>query len=211
MIDAGEPQDSLAAVLAQPAPIAAPGLLGATLVHVVDGRRVEVLITEVEAYDQDDPASHTFRGPTPRTATMFGPPGHLYAYRSHGIHVCANVVCAPTGRGAAVLLRGGVVTAGRTHAIERRGGRAGDDWLAAGPGRLCAALGITLDDDGADLLGAAHPRLVQPTGGAAPASIASGPRVGVTAAPDRPWRWWIERAPGVSAYRRSPRAAPPAV
>lgn len=203
---------SLADLLLHPSAVVAPRLLGATLSHRVGGQTVAVRITEVEAYDQDDPASHSFRGPTARTQSMFLCGGHLYTYRSHGLHVCANIACDGVGRGSAVLLRGGVVVAGRAAAVQRRAGRDGDGWLAAGPGRLCAALGIELDDDGAWLLGTAHPRL-------APAEVSNphppstrvlvGPRVGVTQAPDRPWRWWLADEAGVSAYRRSPRASVP--
>ena len=196
----------VAALLQEPAPTAAPRLLGATLSHRADGHVVRVRITEVEAYDQDDPASHTFRGPTPRNRVMYEAGGHLYTYRSHGIHVCANVVCDQPGRGSAVLLRGGVVESGRAIAVARRGGRDGDDWLAAGPGRLCAAMGIALADDGSWLLGPGHPRLELALPRTPGPVVMVGPRVGVTKAPDRPWRWWLPEAGGVSTYRRSPRA-----
>lgn len=185
----------------------APALLGRRLVIDRDGQRVGVRIVEVEAYDQDDPASHTFGGRTARNAVMFGPPGHLYVYRSHGIHLCANVVCGPAGRGEAVLLRGAIVDEGREVAVTRRRGRDGDHWLAAGPGRLCQAVGMRAGDDSVDLLAGDDVRLEPgewPTG-----PVVTGPRVGVTRAPDRPWRFWIEGSPGVSAYRRSPRAAAP--
>lgn len=196
--------EELADLLARPPQQVAPRLLGAVLTTTGGGAQVSVRITEVEAYDQDDPASHTFGGRTPRNEVMYAAGGHLYTYRSHGIHVCANVVVGAPDRGAAVLLRGGVVVAGRGHAVERRGGRDGDDWLAAGPGRLCQALAIGLDDGGAWLLGPDHPRLAlsRPW----PGPIMVGPRVGVTRAPDRPWRWWVPDAGGVSTYRRSPRA-----
>ncbi len=203
---------ALARLLQLPAELAAPRLLGAAVTHDVDGHQVRVRITEVEAYDQDDPASHTFRGQTRRNAAMFEQGGHLYTYRSHGIHVCANVVCDVAGRGSAVLLRGGVVEVGRAVAVQRRGGRDGDDWLAAGPGRLCAALGIDLDDGGTWLLGDGRLRL-EPAPAAAPDPRAPrpvvmvGPRVGVSQAADRPWRWWLAGSGGVSAYRRSPRAS----
>lgn len=203
---------SLQDLLQHPSEVVAPRLLGAVLSHRVDGQTVTVRITEVEAYDQTDPASHSYVGPSPRTRTMFLRGGHLYTYRSHGIHVCANVVCDGAGRGSAVLLRGAVVVAGRTAAVQRRAGRDGDHWLAAGPGRLCAALGIDLDDDGAWLCGDGYPRL-------APAQVCAtsrpvnpvmvGPRVGVSQAPDRPWRWWLADGVGVSAYRRSARAPAP--
>ena len=196
--------ESLAEVLQRPAAVAAPRLLGAVLSHTVRGVRVGVRITEVEAYDEDDPASHTFGGRSRRNEVMFSSAGHLYTYRSHGIHVCANVVADAAGRGAAVLVRGGVVVTGRADAVHRRGGRDGDDWLAAGPGRLCQALGMGLEQGGAWLLGPHDPSLV--AGAPWPWPVLVGPRVGVSRAPDRPWRWWVPDAGGVSTYRRSPRA-----
>lgn len=203
---AGRGRTDLAELLAGSAADAAAGLLGCHLTCDHDDRRVTVRIEEVEAYDQDDPASHTFRGPTPRTRVMFGPAGHLYVYRSHGIHLCANVVCGPVGRGAAVLVRGGTVVTGREVAVERRSGRDGDGWLAAGPGRLCQALGIRPGDDGVALLGNGPVRL---NGGmAVPEPVMVGPRVGVSRAADRAWRFWLDGARGVSTYRRSPRADP---
>ncbi len=207
----GTASGDLAELLAGAAVDVAPRLLGARLAVVRDGRTVAVRIVEVEAYDQDDPASHTFRGRTSRNAVMFGPPGHLYVYRSHGIHLCANIACEPAGRGAAVLVRGGVVTAGRSTAVDRRGGRDADAWLAAGPGRLTQALGVRATDDGAWLLGDGPVRLevASPPSPWPGGVIRRGPRVGVTQAPDRAWRFWLDGVVGVSSYRRSPRAPDP--
>lgn len=196
----------LLAALALQAPRAAPSLLGTRLVCRRDGVEVAVRIVEVEAYTRHDPASHTFRGRTPRNATMFGPPGHLYVYRSHGIHLCANVVCGPEGDASALLVRGGQVTAGRGVAVQRRAGRDGDDWLAAGPGRLAQALGLQAGDDGVSLRGGGDVWLLP--GSPGPQRVRTGPRVGVTQAPDVPWRFWLDGAAGVSRYRRSPRADP---
>jgi DNA-3-methyladenine glycosylase len=136
----------LASVVALPAPEAAPALLGWTL--LVDG--VGGVIAETEAYSEEDPASHTFRGRTPRNAVMFGPPGHLYVYRSYGLHWCVNVVCDADGVGAAVLLR----ALRPTHGLETMRARRGvedERLLCSGPGRLTQALGITGAHDGASV------------------------------------------------------------
>jgi len=180
--------------------VVAPTLLGATIA----ANGVTVRITEVEAYlGELDPASHAWRGPTPRTASMFGPPGRLYVYRSHGIHLCANVVCSPAGEASAVLLRAGEVVDGVGIARMRRPAASSDRDLARGPGRLGAALGLRLDDDGTDLATGAI-RLRLPT--MPVADSASGPRVGVSRAggAEHPWRFWIAGDPTVSPYRAHP-------
>jgi DNA-3-methyladenine glycosylase len=187
---------------------AATSLLGA----VLTGRGVSAVVVEVEAYGGPDDgpwpdaASHSFRGPGMRNAVMFGPPGVLYTYRSHGIHVCANVVCATDGVAAAVLLRAAAIEAGAEAAHARRGDRVSRPALARGPGNLCSALGITMDDNGIDLFDATGP--VRLTLGDRRVAL-SGPRVGVSKAADRPWRLWLAGHPEVSAYRRSPRAPAP--
>jgi len=184
---------------------AARRLLGATL-HCRD---VAAVVVEVEAYGGvpdgpwPDAASHSYRGPSPRNIVMIGPAGRLYTYRSHGIHVCANVVCGPDGIAAAVLLRAGVITDGIETARLRRGPAVPDAALARGPGNLCSALGITMADNGIDLLDAGS--AVRLELGGARRSV-RGPRVGVSKAADRPWRFWLDNHPEVSAYRRSPRA-----
>ena len=187
---------------------AAHRLLGATLT----GRDVSATVVEVEAYGGapdgpwPDAAAHSYRGVTGRNAVMFGPPGRLYAYLSHGIHVCANVVCAGDGVAAAVLLRAAVIDTGVETAQSRRGAAVRAAGLARGPGNLCAALGITLADNGIDLFDpTAAVRLA--LNAAVPAT--SGPRVGVSQAADRPWRLWLPGRAEVSAYRRSPRAPAP--
>ena len=156
-------------------------------------------MVETEAYLPDDAASHSFRGLTTRNATMFGPPGHLYVYRSYGIHWCANVVCDRDGVGAAVLLRALEPTAGLAAMRERRGV---DDvrLLAAGPGRLTQALGIDATHDGADLLG--PPFLLRATETAR--EVVVSPRVGITRATDLPWRYTLAGSNFVSRPR--PRA-----
>jgi DNA-3-methyladenine glycosylase len=172
---------------------AAPGLLNAVLRH----GDVAVRLTEVEAYDgANDPGSHAFRGQTPRNTVMFGPAGHLYCYFTYGMHVCCNIVCGPTGTASAVLVRAGEVVDGIELARDRRPG-AKDRDLARGPARLCRALGIELTHDGTDL--AAGPIVLEV--GDPPAEVSTGPRVGLRAAPDWPWRFWITGDPTVSTYR----------
>ena len=187
--------------------VVARDLLGRVLLaHTADGD-VAVRLTEVEAYaGQDDPASHAFRGPTVRNAVMFGSAGHLYTYRSHGIHVCANVSCGPEGTAAAVLLRALAIESGLDAAQARRGPAVRPVALARGPGNLCSALAIEMGDNGVDVFDTASPVTVQ-LGEPGPDSC--GPRVGVSRAADRPWRFWLTGRPEVSAYRRSPRAPRP--
>ena len=190
--------------LSGPAPEVAAQLLGARLTHRTDEGMVTVQLTEVEAYDgQADPASHAWRGPTPRNTVMFGPPGFLYVYFSYGMHWCANVVCGPDGTASAVLLRAGRVVEGAELARVRRGPRTRERSLARGPACLTQALGIDRRHDGADLC-ADGPLRLEP--GAPPGEVASGPRVGISRAADVPWRFWATDDPTVSAYRRSVRA-----
>ena len=187
---------------------AAHRLLGATLT----GRGVTATIVEVEAYGGGpdgpwpDAAAHSYRGATGRNAVMFGRSGRLYTYRSHGIHVCANVVCGPDGIAAAVLLRAAVVETGFDVAESRRGPSIRTHALARGPGNLCSAAGITMADNGIDLFDSGSP--IRLTLNDAPEAT-SGPRVGVSQAADRPWRLWLPGRAEVSAYRRSPRAPAP--
>jgi DNA-3-methyladenine glycosylase len=159
--------------------VVAPELIGATLLFDGIGGR----IVEVEAYDQEDPASHGYRGRTERNASMFGPPGHAYVYRSYGIHWCLNLVCEGEGTASAVLVRALEPTYGLDAMRERRGL---DDpcVLCAGPGRLCQALGITRDHDGLPL--DEPPFELRP--GEGPVEVAAGVRVGISQAADRPWR-----------------------
>lgn len=179
---------------------------------VIRCRGVSALIVEVEAYGGPldgpwpDAASHSFRGPGTRNAVMFGPAGRLYTYRSHGIHVCANVSCGPDGTAAAVLLRAAAIESGADLAQVRRGAAVRATALARGPGNLCSALGISMADNGVDVFDADSSVAVQLRSGG-PES--AGPRVGVSQAADRPWRLWLTGRPEVSAYRRSPRAPAP--
>lgn len=178
------------------APTAARALLGCIL------RRgpVAVRITEVEAYDQSDPASHTYNGKTDRNWVMFGPAGHLYVYLNYGMHHAANVSAGPDGFGCGVLLRAGEIVDGIEIARERRGGSVSDRDLARGPGRLTQALGITRVDNGTDLLESdsdirlsSSPRPVT--------KINIGPRVGIRKATEVPWRLWIADDRYVSDFR----------
>jgi DNA-3-methyladenine glycosylase len=157
-------------------------LIGAELyVDGVGGR-----IVEVEAYDHEDPAAHGYRGRTERNATMFGPPGYAYVYRSYGIHWCLNFVCEDVGVADAVLIRALEPLRGIESMIERRGL---DDprLLASGPGRLCQALGVTRADDGLPLDRPPfelRERRTEP-------ELVVGPRIGITKAADLPWRYGL--------------------
>jgi DNA-3-methyladenine glycosylase len=160
----------------------ARALIGVTvLVDGVGGR-----IVETEAYDSDDPASHSHGGPRPRTLSMFGPPGHAYVYRSYGIHWCLNFVCREAGHGAGVLIRAIEPTAGLDAMRERRGLQ-DPLLLCSGPGRLAQALSITRDLDGAPLDRA--PFELRPAEGRL--KVVSGVRIGITKAADRPWRFGL--------------------
>jgi len=194
------------ALVARDPRLVAPDLLGLVLRHGSRSGR----IVEVEAYcGAEDPAAHTFRGRTARNATMFGPAGLLYVYRSYGLHWCANVVCGAEREGVAVLLRALQPLTGlegmRTDrtAARRIGAPAVTDRdLCRGPGRLGQALGIHGGHDGCDLL-AGGAALSLDDDGWRPAAVAQGVRVGISAAADRPWRWWVEGAPHVSRPGRA--------
>lgn len=202
-----EDEAGLRAWLARPASDVAPELLGWRLSHTTDQGTVTVELTEVEAYlGEDDPASHAFRGRTPRNVVMFGHAGHLYTYLSYGMHWCCNVVTGVDGHASAVLLRAGRVVEGIDLARSRRGERVRDTGLARGPGCLGQALGLGRDHNGADLLDGGELRLAPPAGPPAH-EVRRGHRVGVTLAHDVPWRFWVADDPTVSAYKRSPRVS----
>ena len=160
----------------------APQLIG--VVVLVDG--VGGRIVETEAYDRQDPASHSFTGPSARNMAMFGPPGHAYVYLSHGIHWCLNFVCREEGHGAGVLIRAIEPVAGIDAMRERRG-LIDVGTLCSGPGKLCQAMAFTRAHNGLSL--AAQPfDLSPPTG---PAPLVTGPRIGISKAMDVPWRFGL--------------------
>jgi len=196
----------------------APLLLGAVLETEVEGERVAVRLTEVEAYhglgtgDRPDPGSHARMGPTARNATMWGEPGHLYVYLSHGIHSCVNVVCGPDGVAGGVLLRGGEIVEGvdvaERRRLERRGAVRAVRDLARGPGRLGDAVGLRhprhdgIDAVTGEVRAGARARLRWPDEPVH--AVATGPRVGVAGIAGTaafPWRFWIEGDATVSAFR----------
>jgi DNA-3-methyladenine glycosylase len=161
----------------------APDLIGVTL--LVDG--VGGPIVEVEAYDHEDPAAHGYRGRTERNASMFGPPGHAYVYRSYGIHWCLNLVAEEVGVASAVLLRALEPTHG-VEEMKRRRGLEDERLLASGPGRLCQALAVTRAHDGRALDRPPFELLARTR----EPEVVTGVRVGITRAADRPWRYALE-------------------
>jgi DNA-3-methyladenine glycosylase len=183
--------------------VVAPLLLNKVLVHDdPHAGLLAVRIVEVEAYaGAEDAGSHGYRGPTPRTTTMFGPPGHLYVYFSYGMHWCANVVTGDDGMSSAVLLRAGAPLLGIEAIRARRPAARRDRDLCSGPARLTQALGIHRDFDGVDLVGGAV-RLLD-DGTAPPAAPGTSARVGLSAGrgDEHPWRWYVEGDENVSRTR----------
>ena len=170
---------------------------------VVEAGDVRVRLVEVEAYrGGDDPASHCYRGKTPRNEVMFGPAGHLYVYFVYGMHFCANVVSLTDGVPGAVLLRAGEVIGGVELARSRRPASRSDAELAKGPARLTSVLGLERGHNGIDLTDPASPVRLYAGDPVPPGRIVAGPRVGVAVAMDVPWRFWIDGSPAVSVYRR---------
>jgi DNA-3-methyladenine glycosylase len=177
----------------------APWLLNKLVVH---GERTGRIV-EVEAYHgANDAASHAYRGRTPRTAVMFGPPGYLYVYFTYGMHWCANVVCGPEGEAAAVLLRAVAPTAGLPAMREARPRARRDLDLCNGPAKLCQAFGITGTENGVDLLAAGRARAdavrLMDDGTPPPRRPGRGPRIGIKEATDKRWRFWVPGDPNVS-------------
>jgi len=193
---------------ARPSLEVAPDLLGCVIAHETAEGLVAVMLTEVEAYaGESDPASHAYRGQTARNAVMFGPPGHVYVYFTYGMHFCMNLVCQAEHGASAVLLRAGRVIEGVPLATARRAKRLAraaprEVDLARGPARLCEALAVDLSHDGADAVDPASPLRALAASAPVPAAdITRGPRVGISRATDRPWRFWITGDPTVSPYR----------
>jgi DNA-3-methyladenine glycosylase len=185
---------------ARPASEVAPALLGHTLVRELPGgTRTAARIVEVEAYGPDDPASHAFRGETPRNTAMFGPPGHLYVYFTYGMHFCMNVVTGRTGEGAAVLLRAGEPVEGVEEMRARRGRERMLD-LCSGPGRFAQAFGVGRAENGIDLVDGDE---VWVERGSRSEPVASGIRVGVRETTRR-WRYRLDGNAFVSRGRPGP-------
>jgi DNA-3-methyladenine glycosylase len=183
--------------------VVAPELLNKVL--VVGARRGRIV--EVEAYaGEEDPASHAFRGPTARNATMFGPPGHLYVYFTYGMHWCANAVTGPVGLGQAVLLRALEPVAGVDEMRVARPAARHDRDLTSGPAKLCQALAIGPAHDGADLTRrqVAGPWIAD-DGRSPPEHPGVSARIGISVAVDEPWRWFVEGDPNVSRFTRGAR------
>jgi DNA-3-methyladenine glycosylase len=182
---------------------AARVLLGCTLAADTDDGEVRVRVVEVEAYrGEDDPGSHCYRGRTPRNAVMWGPAGHLYVYFVYGMHFCANVVALDDGRPGAVLLRAGEVLSdpGVAH-VRRPTARGRDAELARGPARLCTLLGIGREQNGVDVTDPTSPVRLEAGERVPDEAVRAGPRVGVAAGQQRPWRLWVAGSPAVTPYK----------
>ena len=172
-----------------PPDIVAQQLIGSLFLY----RGTGGIIVETEAYDQTDPASHSFRGKTDRNAVMFGAPASIYVYRSYGIHWCLNFVCMAENHGAAVLIRAIEPVEGIDTMRERR--KMQDiRLLCSGPGRVCQALGITREENGLPL--GSETCLLNPRKN--PVDIIAGPRIGITKATGTPWRFGLAGSPFLS-------------
>ena len=161
----------------------APDMIGTTILFDGVGGR----IVEVEAYHHTEPAAHSFRGETARNAIMFGPPGYAYVYRSYGIHWCLNFVCEPAGSASAVLIRA-IEPTDRLDVMRRRRGLSDERLLCSGPGRLCEALGITHAHNGLALDKPPFALFARTE----PVEVAVGPRIGITKAVEKPWRYGLK-------------------
>ncbi len=180
--------DQLAAVLGGPAEVVAPRLLGCRLVRELDGQLIAGRIVETEAYSQDDVASHSYRGETPRTKVMFGPPGYLYVYFTYGMHYCCNIVTDQPGRGSAVLIRALEPLSGHDTMSQHRRGLRGEQ-LTNGPAKLCQALRIDKQLNSHDLR---HEPLRLELASALPQTdIIQTTRIGISQGQEVPWRFYI--------------------
>lgn len=180
-------------ILSQDAVTVAKRLLGSILEREIDGQIMRVKIVETEAYDQTDAASHSYKGRTPRTDIMFGPPGHLYVYFTYGMHHCCNVVVGKEGEGAAVLIRAVEPLDGIEIMQERR--RFSGVNLTNGPAKFCQALAIDKQLNGHDLQKAPLQLLIQPS---TKQTVIQTTRIGISADKDRPWRFYLKDNPYVS-------------
>jgi DNA-3-methyladenine glycosylase len=198
--------------LAVDVPEGAVRLLGCTIVADTPQGTVAVRLVEVEAYrGRDDPASHSYRGRTARNAVMFGPAGHLYVYFVYGMHFCANISALDDGEAGAVLLRAGEVRSDLAVARARRPTARRDAEMARGPARLAKLLGLGREHNGVDVTDPASPVRLQAAPPVDRALVRAGPRVGVAAAHEQPWRFWLDGSAAVSQYRPgrgAPAAAP---
>lgn len=170
-------------------------LLGCRLVRELDGQTLSGIIVETEAYNQGDAASHSYRGRTPRTDVMFGPPGHLYVYFTYGMHYCCNITVGPEGYGAAVLIRAIEPVEGQDKMLQLRGGRGGYE-LTNGPAKVCQAFGIDKSWNGHDLT--AEPLRLEQLPALPRQQVIQTTRIGITKAVDAPWRFYIKGNPYVS-------------
>lgn len=188
---------------ARPSPAVARDLLGHILVRRLPEGLVAGRIVECEAYEEGDPASHSFRGLTDRTAVMFGPPGHLYVYFTYGMHFCMNVVTGRDGEGSAVLLRAAEPTDG-VEIMRARRGLSDVRILCAGPGRLTQAYGITRADNGMDLV-SGDDLFVAPGDSVDDRDVGVGQRIGISVATEKPWRFYVIGSPFTSRGSSSPK------
>lgn len=172
----------------------APKLLGCILERTIDGQIIRARIVETEAYNQSDPASHSYNGRTPRTDIMFGPAGYLYVYFTYGMHYCCNIVTGPVGTGSAVLIRAVEPLAGEEYMMKQR--RAEGTSLTNGPAKLCQAMNIDKTMNGHDLRDDPLRLIMQPP--LKPDEITSTTRVGISKAQNVPWRFYISNNPYVS-------------
>jgi DNA-3-methyladenine glycosylase len=189
--------DELTKILLPDSETVAPRLLGCELTRKVGGIELRGRIVEVEAYSQEDAASHSYRGETQRTKVMFGPPGFLYVYFTYGMHYCCNIVTGPPGHGSAVLIRALEPLAGQAEMSRRRHGLKGE-LLTNGPAKLCQALGIDKGMNGHDLR--TDPLRLKINPPLARTEMIQTTRVGISQAKDVPWRFYIKGNAYVSKH-----------